>query len=137
MALPVTSCCRREASPIYSLPPKRSCQLIQQRPSLLEVSSIKALCEPVIDRRQQHPRFGLLALLLPEATETHGSAQLQRFRLLAAGNVQSPLQPGFRLRLRCLRLPQEQDAPEATNFRFPVPLLMLLHKGVCLSQRLE
>ena len=81
--------------------------------------------------------FGPLALLLPETAQAHGGAQLQRFRLLAAGDVQGPLQPGFRLRRRCPRLPQEQDAPQATDFCFPVAFLMLLHQGVRLGQRLE
>jgi hypothetical protein len=32
---------------------------------------------------------------------------------------------------------RRQDAPEATDFRFPVAFLLLLHQGVGLSQRLE
>ena len=35
------------------------------------------------------------------------------------------------------RLPQEQDAPEAIDFRFPPAFLLLLHQGVGLGQRLE
>ena len=81
--------------------------------------------------------FLALALLLPQASQAHGGAQFQRLRLLAAGDVQGPLQPGFRLRLRRPRLPQEQDAPEAIDFRFPPAFLMLLHQGVGLGQRLE
>src|SRR5262245_49306893 len=54
-------------------------QLLQQRPRLLEVGRVKALREPAIDRREQLPRFGPFALLLPEAAEAHGGAQLQRF----------------------------------------------------------
>src|SRR5256886_14633513 len=78
-----------------------------------------------------------LALLLPEATEPHGGAQLQRFRPLTAGDVQGSLQPGFRLRLRRPRLPQEQDAPEAMDFRLPPAFLLLLYQGVGLGQCLE
>ena len=85
----------------------------QQRVGLLDVGGVEALGKPAIDGRQQFIGLSTLALLLPEATEAHGGAQLQRFRLLAAGHVQSPLQPGFRLFLRCLRLSQEQDAPQA------------------------
>ena len=51
-------------------------QLLQQHPSLLEISSVKALGKPAVDRRQQRSRFGLLALLLPEATEAPGGPQL-------------------------------------------------------------
>jgi hypothetical protein len=31
--------------------------------------------------------------------------------------VEVPLHPGFRLRLRCPRLPQEHEAPKAIDFR--------------------
>ena len=74
--------------------------------------------------------FLALALLLPQACQAHGRPQFQRFRLLAAGDVQRPLQPSFRFRLRCPRLPQEQDTPEAMDFRFPVAFLVLLQQGV-------
>ena len=91
----------------------------------------------MVDRCQQVVGFLSLALLLPQPAQAHRGPQLQGFRLLAAGDVQGPLQPGFRLRLRRPRLPQEQDAPQATDFRFPAAFLMLLHQGVGLGQRLE
>ena len=47
-------------------------ECIEQCPGLLQIRRVKALGEPAVDRRQQRPRFGLLALLLPEATEAHG-----------------------------------------------------------------
>ena len=56
---------------------------------------------------------------------------------MAAGDVQGPLAPGFRLLLLRHRLPQEQDTPEAIDFRFPLTFLMLLHQGSGVSQRLE
>jgi hypothetical protein len=56
---------------------------------------------------------------------------------MAAGNVQGLMKAGFRLCRRCPRLPQEQDAPEASDFRFPPAVLPLLHQGVSLGQRLE
>ena len=67
----------------------------------------------------------------------HSSAQFERFRLLAAGDIQGPPEAGFRLLLLRPRLPQEQDAPEARDFCFAPAGLMLLHQGVGLSQRLE
>src|SRR5215831_2288167 len=112
-------------------------QLFQQRLGLLQVSGVEALGEPAIDRGQQLAGLGTLALLLPEATQAHGGPQLERFGLLAAGDVQSPLQPDFRLRRRGPRLPQEHDAAQATHFRFPEAFLVLLHQGVGLGQRLE
>src|SRR5712691_948222 len=74
-------------------------QLLQQHPSLLEIGGVKALREPAIDRCQEVSGFGVLTLLLPEATEAHGGPQFQGLGLLAAGHVQGLLQPGFRLRL--------------------------------------
>jgi hypothetical protein len=47
------------------------------------------------------------------------------------------LEAGFRLRLRRPRLSQEQDAPQARDFRFPKAFLMLLYQGVGLGQHLE
>src|SRR4029453_19324977 len=45
--------------------------------------------------------------------------------------------PGFPLRQWWPRLPQEHDAPEAMDFRFPPAFLLLLHQGMGLGQRLE
>ncbi|HEY7491535.1 MAG TPA: hypothetical protein VIH59_10565 [Candidatus Tectomicrobia bacterium] len=56
---------------------------------------------------------------------------------MAAGDVWHSPQPGFRLRLRRPRLPQEQGAPEAMDFRFPLAFLMSLHQGMGLGQNLE
>src|SRR5262252_6314616 len=80
-------------------------QRLQQRLGLLKIGGVKTFRKPAIDRRQEFARFGLLTLLLPEATQTHRGAQLQRFRLLATGHVESPLQPGFCLCLWRPRLP--------------------------------
>src|SRR6266446_406580 len=89
----------------FQLPPEQSgrCamssafpsgQCIKQCSSLLEVSGVKPLGEPAVDRCEQVVGFGALALLLPEARQAHSGAQLQRFRLLAAGNVQGLLEAG-------------------------------------------
>jgi len=47
-------------------------QFVEQCLGLLEVSRVKSLGKPAIERRQQRTRCGLLALLLPEAIEAHG-----------------------------------------------------------------
>ena len=52
-----------------SLPTRVISPFLQQRRRLLEVGRVKALREPAIDRGQKLARFGLLALLLPEAGE--------------------------------------------------------------------
>src|SRR5262245_34329721 len=72
-------------------------QRLQQRFGLLQVSGVKALAEPVVDGRQERTGVVALALLLPQPTQAHPRPQLQRLRLLAAGNVEGLLKTGFRL----------------------------------------
>ena len=49
-------------------------QLLQQRLGLLEVGGVKALGEPAVDWGQQLASLRALALLLPQAAQTHGGA---------------------------------------------------------------
>jgi hypothetical protein len=100
-----------------------SYEFFQQRPSLLEVRGVKALGEPAVDRRQQFVGFRTPVLLLPQARQAHSGAQLQGLGLLAAGNLQGALEAGFRLLWLWHRLPQEQDAPQVTDLRFPPAFL--------------
>jgi hypothetical protein len=65
----------------------RLAQGLKQCPGVLEVSSIKALGEPAIHRRQELSCLGTLALVLPQAAEAHSGAEFQRFCLLATGEV--------------------------------------------------
>src|SRR6185436_10698842 len=66
-------------------------EFLQQRFRLLQVGGVKALGEPAVDRRQQRAGFSVLVLLLPEARQARGCAQLQRPRFLVAGNVEGLL----------------------------------------------
>src|SRR5215471_9691117 len=78
----------------------------------LQVSSIKALREPAIDRCQEVSGFGALALLLPQACQAHGGPQLPGCGLLLAGHGPRLLEAGFRLLpWGPWALPQEQRAP--------------------------
>ena len=52
-------------------------QRVQQCLRLLQISGVKALGGPAVDRGLERMRLGLLALLLPEAREAHGRAQLE------------------------------------------------------------
>src|SRR5882724_1081123 len=85
-----------------------ACQRLQQRPGLLQVGGVKALGEPAIDRCQQVVSLGALTLLLPQATQAHRRPQLQRLRLLAAGNLQGLLITGFCLLLMGCQLLEQQ-----------------------------
>src|SRR4029453_12801722 len=69
-------------------------QRLEQSPGLLQIRGVEPFGEPAVDGRQQRPRFGLLALLLPEATEAHGGAQLQRLRLLSTSHVEGLMKTG-------------------------------------------
>src|SRR5215510_6001297 len=81
-------------------------QLFQQCLGLLQVGGVKALREPAVDRGQQVVSLLALSLLLPESTQAHGRAQLQRFRLLAAGHGQGLLKTGLSLMFVWDGLPQ-------------------------------
>ena len=99
--------------------------------------SVKTLSEPTIDRCQEVSGFGT-PLLLPQACQAHGGAQLQGdFASWRRATSRARCNQESASRLRRPRLPQEQDAAQAMDFRFPVAFLMLLDQGVSLGQRLE
>src|SRR5262245_57395050 len=87
-------------------------QRVEQRLGFLEVSRIKALGEPAIDRRKQLVGLSAFPLLLPQAGEAQSGPQLPGFGLLVAGNGKSLLETGFRLLLVGWRLLQQQLALE-------------------------
>src|SRR5262249_17733590 len=60
----------------YVVPTVLSRQLIKQRLGVLQVSGVKALGEPAVDRCQQLIGFDALTLQLPQARQAQGSAQL-------------------------------------------------------------
>src|SRR5262245_11442910 len=81
--------------------PASSEECVEQCPGVLQVSRVKSLGEPVVDRRQQLPRLGPLPLALPQSRQAHSRTQLPRSGLLAASNSQGLLEAGFgRWRLR-------------------------------------
>jgi CreA protein len=57
-------------------------QCLQQRLGILEIGRVEALGEPAVDRRQQVVSLLALTLLLPQASEAHGSTEFQRPGLL-------------------------------------------------------
>jgi hypothetical protein len=50
-------------------------ELLEQRLGLLEVGRVTALGEPTVDRREELVSLSAFALLLPQASKAHGSAQ--------------------------------------------------------------
>ena len=82
-------------------------------------------------------RLGPLALLLPQASQAHGGAQFQCLRLLAAGDVQSALQPGFRLRhlLPCAGLRQQELTLKPMQFYCPPVFSRAVHGCQHLGQQ--
>src|SRR5499427_8006824 len=124
--------------------PVLSPQLLQQCLRLLEVGRVKPLGEPAVDRCQQLVGFCALALLLPQASQAHSSAQFQGFGLLAAGDVEglTKTPPGFRhLWLRALcrgsyASLEQQLAFEPIELRLVAPLPRAVHQRQRLVQHL-
>src|SRR5215471_20595363 len=97
--------------------PELSRQLLQERLRLLQVSSIKALREPAIDRCQEGSGFGALALLLPQPPQAQRRPQLPRLGLLAAGQGQGLVKAGLSMGYIRDGLAQEEFALEPMRFR--------------------
>src|SRR5947209_1111282 len=72
-------------------------QFLQQCLGLLQVSRVKALGEPAVDRCQQRVGLSPLALLLPQAAQRGRRPQLPRLRLLAPSHRKGLLEAGLRL----------------------------------------
>ena len=70
---------------------------IEERLGLLEIRSVEALGEPAVDPSEQLAGFRAFALVLPQAAQARGGAQLEQLRLLAAGNLDRLQVPGLRL----------------------------------------
>jgi hypothetical protein len=75
-------------------------QRIEESLGVLQVSGVKALGEPAVDRGEQRVGLSPLALLLPQARQAHGRPQLQGLCVLAASNRQGLVQA----RLCCRRM---------------------------------
>ena len=69
-------------------------QLIKQRFGVLQVSGVKPLGEPAVDRYQQLVGFCALALPLPQARQAGSGAEFPRPGLLLAGYRQGLLEAG-------------------------------------------
>ena len=68
-------------------------------PSLFEVSRIKSLCEPMIDRCQEVMGFLAFALLLPESSETGSCSEFAGLGLLILSYRYGLMEAGFRFSL--------------------------------------
>src|SRR5262249_13352367 len=87
-------------------------QLLQQHLCVLQVGGVKAPGEPPADPRQQLAGFAALALALPQPTQAHGRAQLQRLRPLTPGNLDSLMETALSLRMVLGRASQQQHTLE-------------------------
>src|SRR5262245_17881793 len=74
-------------------------QRVQQCPGLLQVSSVKALGEPAVDRGQKVMGFLTFPLPLPESSETRGSTEFPSFCLLALGDINGLMKAVLRFSL--------------------------------------
>src|SRR6266511_2015380 len=112
-------------------------QLLQQRLGLAQIGRVKALGEPAVDWRQEVAGFDSLTLALPQARQTHRSAQLPPSRLLLASDGERLLKTRRCLSHAVHRLCQEQFSPKAIELRFVESLLPVLGCSTGLSQHVE
>jgi hypothetical protein len=110
---------------------------VKQCLRILQVSGVKPLGEPVVDRCQQVVGFLALALLLPQAAQARGSPQLPGLGLLAAGNGQGLLEAGFRLGRVRDSLSQQQLSLEPVHLCGILPLPSVVHQGQRLGQQTQ
>src|SRR5262245_32976672 len=75
-------------------PLERGLQRMQQRFGILQISGVKSFREPVVDRGEQVMGFLAFALLLPESSETGGSAEFPGFRTLGLGDGNGLVETG-------------------------------------------
>jgi hypothetical protein len=94
----------------------------------LQVGSVKALREPAVDRCQELVGLGALTLLLPQATQAHGGAQLPGFGLLAAGNGQGLLEAGFGFQVMGRGAREQQLPLQPIDLRLIDTVFGLLHE---------
>jgi hypothetical protein len=95
LAMPGAGRKLRAASPYCELP---SSQRVEACLGVLQVSRVKPLGEPPVDRREELTGGGASALALPQATQAHRRPQLPGLRLLRAGDNQRLLKTRLRLR---------------------------------------
>src|SRR5262245_12192318 len=76
----------------------RSPDLIEQRLRVDQVARVEAFGEPGVERGEEGARGVAFTLIPPEAGEAGGGAQLGRFRLLPARDVEGAQETLFRCR---------------------------------------
>src|SRR5262249_22631094 len=113
-------------------------QLTEQCLGFLEVGGIKTLGDPAVDRSEQVVGLGALALLLPQAAEAHGRAQLQRSGVLATGHGEGLTKTLLPCHHRFVSVTSlEQQLPfEPIQFRLVAPLPRPVHQRQRLVQQL-
>src|SRR5215467_14406433 len=72
-------------------------QLVEERLGVLQDRRVEAFGEPAVAGGEKIVGFGTLALVAPEAGETGGGAQLKRFGMLVACDIERLTQTDFGL----------------------------------------
>jgi hypothetical protein len=73
-------------------------QFIEQMLGFFQITRVKPLREPLVNRSQQFSRLARLALVAPEACEAHCGAKFPRFGMLLACDGERMLKIALRLR---------------------------------------
>src|SRR6516225_8691809 len=75
--------------------PPRSSEIVQQRPSFLQIRCVEALAEPAEYRGEQVMCGLSLSLALPELRQDHPCSQLKRLGLLASSDLDGSAEAGL------------------------------------------
>ena len=114
----ITACAMRAKGTIHS-----SCRLMQNLPGCFQVRGIKSLGEPAVYSREHLLSFYRLSVLLPKTTQAHCRAQLERLRVLPAGNLESLPEAGFHLGVIVGKHFRQQFSLEPVQFRLAETVL--------------
>jgi hypothetical protein len=99
--------------------PPRSCEIVQQRPSFLQIRRVEALAEPAEYRRKQVVCCLSPAPALPELRQDHRCPQLERLGLLAASDLDGSVEAGLGILYRRRGLQQFTVHPMDLGFEKP------------------
>jgi hypothetical protein len=102
---------------------RESTDFVEQRLGNLQVRGLEALCEPAVDRCEEVVSLRATAQVTPQSGKAGRGAQLERFRLLIAGDLNRPSESCFCGCLVSAEFGEQEIASHAVRDRLPATLL--------------